>query len=519
MDKDTWPQFMRLALNIAYRIAEGEFHEGEKLQGRSTLSSHYRVSPETVRKALSLLADMGIVSTKEGSGTTVISVQKAKEYLGTIRVQQEQRELFSQLQTLFKEYTATGQRLVEVGNRLIAASSVPLPSEQALPNYEIEVPDNSDKIGMSIGDLRFWQCTGATIVAIRRGQNVIISPGPYVELQAKDIIVYVGPLECKKAVEQLLGGGQTDNTLYNIQQQIIMAVHAKELFVVAKCLNAKLGDITGITSMTKGMTNISYMFTCKGEQYTLRIPGEGTSSVINRQNEADVYHAISGYGLCDDPIYLNPQNGLKVTKFLNHVRNCDPFSESDIRQSMDLLRKFHSLHLKVNHRFDLFGNINVYERSWDGQPSVYDDYDQTKKNIFSLKPYIDNHKGEEFLTHIDAVPDNFLFYEHEGKIDLQLTDWEYAGMQDPHVDIAMFSIYSGYDKAHIDHLINLYFQNGCDPETRIKIYCYVAVAGLLWSNWAEYKGTLGIDYTEYGKIQYQYAKRFYIIAKEEIERL
>ncbi len=37
-------------------------------------------------------------------------------------------------------------------------------------------------IGKSIGELKFWQSTGGTIVAIRRGQTVILSPGPYAEL-------------------------------------------------------------------------------------------------------------------------------------------------------------------------------------------------------------------------------------------------------------------------------------------------------------------------------------------------
>lgn len=65
------------------------------------------------------------------------------------------------------------------------------------------------------------------------------------------------------------------------------------------------------------------------------------------------------------------------------------------------------------------------------------------------------------LTHIDAVPDNFLFYPSAdgGQEQLQLTDWEYSGMQDPHVDIAMFCIYSLYNKEKCDRLIDIYFQN------------------------------------------------------------
>ena len=129
---------------------------------------------------------------------------------------------------------------------------------------------------------------------------------------------------------------------------------------------------------------------------------------------------------------------------------------------------------------------------WEGSPSVYKDYRKTKANVLSLRPFIDGLKKGWCLTHIDAVPDNFLFYTPDGttKEQLQLIDWEYSGMQDPHVDIAMFCIYSLYSKRQCDRLIDIYFDGACDKTTRTKIYCYIAVCGLLWSNWCEYKRKL-----------------------------
>jgi thiamine kinase-like enzyme len=121
------------------------------------------------------------------------------------------------------------------------------------------------------------------------------------------------------------------------------------------------------------------------------------------------------------------------------------------------------------------------------------------------------------LPHIDAVADNFLFYDDGSDREaLQLTDWEYAGMQDPHVDLAMFCIYSLYSKAECDHLIDLYFEGACDEKTRAKIYCYISVCGLLWSNWCEYKRNLGIEFGEYSLRQYRYAKDYYRRAVELI---
>ena len=51
---------------------------------------------------------------------------------------------------------------------------------------------------------------------------------------------------------------------------------------------------------------------------------------------------------------------------------------------------------------------------------------------------------------------------------------------------------------------------------RIKIYCYIAICGLLWSNWCEYKRMCGVEFGEYPAKQYQYAKEYFDIVKSEI---
>ena len=88
-------------------------------------------------------------------------------------------------------------------------------------------------------------------------------------------------------------------------------------------------------------------------------------------------------------------------------------------------------------------------------------------------------------------------------------------MQDVHVDIAMFAIYAMYDRKQIDRLINAYFPEGIEESVKFKIYCYIAVCGLLWSNWCEYKRMCGVEFGEYSIKQYRYAKEFYRIVEKE----
>ncbi len=289
---------------------------------------------------------------------------------------------------------------------------------------------------------------------------------------------------------------------------------------IADALHCSPREIVDIEVLKKGMTNRSFLFTVKGDKYIMRIPGEGTDQLIDRAHEAEVFHTIKGTGLCDDPVFIEPKSGYKITKYLENIRVCDPLDQDDLQRCMEVLRRFHEMDLKVGHTFDLFGQIDFYESLWNGHPSVFKDYEKTKADVFSLQDYIAQCDKQWCLTHIDAVYDNFLFYQKEdGTEGLQLTDWEYAGMQDPHVDIAMFCIYSLYDRSQIDDLIDIYFDGACSTADRAKIYCYIAACGLLWSNWCEFKRQLGVEFSEYSLRQYRYAKDYYKYASQLIGQL
>lgn len=305
------------------------------------------------------------------------------------------------------------------------------------------------------------------------------------------------------------------NTYEQLRELDEESSHLKSdaISIIAKMLNASPAEIVDITVLKKGMTNRSFLFTCRGKKYIMRIPGEGTDQLINRREEAQVYQVIKDRGICDDIAYINPDNGYKITEFLEGSRVCDADNVDDLKLCMKKLREFHGMNLVVDHEFDIFGQIDFYESLWDGAPSIYRDYKKTKEHVLELKEYIDKHVERKCLTHIDAVPDNFLFTA-DG--DIRLIDWEYAGMQDPHVDIAMFCIYSLYNKRQVDRLISIYFDGKCSREIKIKIYCYIAACGLLWSNWCEYKRSLGVEFGEYSLRQYRYAKDYYKIVMDEM---
>lgn len=367
----------------------------------------------------------------------------------------------------------------ETGNKMIGISYI-------LNDDAGELKNNLCKMSeRKAYDQSFWE------TALFDGCRMIIAPK---EVNADDVFEI-------NTYEQLR---ELDSNSDQLQSEII--------HLIAAVLSCDEQEITEIESLKKGMTNRSFRFRCRGKYYIMRVPGEGTAKMINRQQEYEVYRQLQGKGISDPVVYMSPENGYKITEFIQEARSCNAEDFQDVKKCMQYLRRFHELNLKVNHEFNLYEQIEYYETLWNGEASVYRDYRETKANIYKLKNYIDKQPRQIALTHIDAVSDNFLIKGDK----VFLIDWEYAGMQDVHVDIAMFAIYAMYDREKIDCLIQAYFPEGVDEMIRIKIYCYIAICGLLWSNWCEYKRMCGVEFGEYSIKQYRYAKEFYRIVKKEL---
>ena len=284
--------------------------------------------------------------------------------------------------------------------------------------------------------------------------------------------------------------------------------------IIENALRVDKTEIHNIHTLKKGMTNRSFSFECNNKRYIMRIPGRGTDKLIDRKEEYDVYQQVRDKPYTENILYLNPINGYKLSEFLEDTRNSDANNWDDVTKCMNLLRKFHQENYQVYHEFDIWKQIDFYE-SLRKESSAYKDFMMTKENVMKLKPFIRDNIKQWSLCHIDANADNFLI-DQNGEI--YLIDWEYAGMQDPDLDIAMYAIYAGYDRKQFDKLIDIYYQNNCDEVTRYKIYAYAAVGGLLWSNWCEYKQSLGLDFGAYSIAQYRYAKEYSKLVLDYLEK-
>ena len=288
-------------------------------------------------------------------------------------------------------------------------------------------------------------------------------------------------------------------------------LNVEALKVVMEVFNCELDDIKDITMLKMGISNRSFKFSCKDEQYIMRIPGRDAST--NREEEYAAYQVVAPTHLCDPLVYIHPTNGLKISKFIENARNPDPQNMEDVRRCIACLRKLHDKRLQVDHVFNIYEMLETYETLWNGAQPAYKDYAQTKAKILELKEFIDEQPKVWGLTHIDPHLDNFILTDNE----IYLVDWEYAAMQDVHLDIVSLPFVGNYDKDMVDKLIDIYFEDKCEPAVRAKIYCYMSTLALVWTAWCESVRLRGIEVGEYALIQYRYAKDYYKYAKEGIE--
>jgi len=279
--------------------------------------------------------------------------------------------------------------------------------------------------------------------------------------------------------------------------------------LVAEVFQVPEADIHDIRCLKSGMTNKSFLFQVDGRHYICRIPGPGTELLINRRQEEAVYKAIAPLDMSEHVIYMNGRTGYKISEYYEGARNASATDWVDMEDCMGLVRKLHEAGITVGHDFDIRERIDFYERLCTAHGgTLFEDYDEVREKMDRLMDWLDELalRRPRVLSHIDSNVDNFLFLP-DGSV--RLIDWEYAGMCDPLIDVAMCAIYSYYKEEELERLIRIYLQREATWEERMIIYSYVALGGFLWSLWAVYKSAVGDEFGEYTLIMYRYAKTYY----------
>ena len=191
MQRAQIPTYERIAIDLANRIYDGKFKVGEKIHGRSTLASEYKVSPETVRRAIKILEDVEIVQSTKGSGIVISSRENAYKYIHRFSNLASIKDLEKEINSLITERDKIDDQLSDT-IRKIMDYSTKLRHTNLLAPIEVEVIPGCIHIGKTISEVKFWQNTGGTVIGMKRKGELIISPGPYALILEGDVLLIIG---------------------------------------------------------------------------------------------------------------------------------------------------------------------------------------------------------------------------------------------------------------------------------------------------------------------------------------
>lgn len=262
---------------------------------------------------------------------------------------------------------------------------------------------------------------------------------------------------------------------------------AQDIFKVRELISQVLGsnDYEKIERMG-GLTNHTYhIWLENGEEYVVRIPGEGTEELIARKDEKISTELACNLDIDARLLYFG-DDGSKVTEYIKDAvtMSGETMNETEhIQQVADIFKKLHTSGVNTGVQFEVFDMAASYEKIINEYSvSLFDDYLDVKNQVMIIKQEIDaTCDTTRVPCHNDSLCENWVV----GNGRMYLIDWEYAGMNDGMWDLADVSIEAAYDREHDAMLLKDYF--GKEPDSKIwkhflasKIY-----VDFLWTLWAK----------------------------------
>lgn len=235
-----------------------------------------------------------------------------------------------------------------------------------------------------------------------------------------------------------------------------------------------------------GLTNHTYKVTMtNGDEYVVRIPGEGTEEMIVRKDEMVSTKLACDLGVDAQMLYFG-DDGSKVTEFIKNAETmsaetiCAP---ERIKQVAEIFKKMHTSGADTKVPFEVFEMADSYEKIInDNNVMMYDDYAEIKAEVMRIKAEIDGSiEIKKVPCHNDPLCENWVV----GDGRMYLIDWEYAGMNDGMWDLADVSIEASFNDECDKMMLTEYLGRAPEAIDEKHFLASKIYVDYLWTLWAK----------------------------------
>lgn len=253
-------------------------------------------------------------------------------------------------------------------------------------------------------------------------------------------------------------------------------------------------DIVDFRTVSEGMTNTSFVFRIDGQDYIYRHPGDGTEKIINRRNEKKSLIIAKKIGVDPTYIYMDVNEGWKISKFIPSFREPDYKSFEDSKLIIPVLQRLHKADIKVDYGMKPWDDACAMEKLIkDKDPHCFEQYEGLKEKVGKLYKATIGDGVEKCFCHGDTYKPNWMI-EPDGHVIL--IDWEYSGYSDPGIDVGYYIVDAMYDFDDAEKFIKLYLGDSYTEKRDFHFTAFVAIIAYYWFVWAMYRESCGANMGE-----------------------
>lgn len=232
-----------------------------------------------------------------------------------------------------------------------------------------------------------------------------------------------------------------------------------------------------------GLTNRNYKVALEGEQFVLRIPGEGTGEYINRRHEAVAARVAAEAGVNAELLFFDEADGLMLTRFVDGAATMTGERFNDfgaVARAARAFRRMHDCGKSFATQFELFQKMDEYlDYLHKKDARIPEGYADVQEEAGAVRSALNARPAPLRPCHCDPLAENFLDTGER----IFIIDWEYAGNNDPMWDLGDVSVEAGFGPDQDVALMEAYFA-GKPPAAQVgRIVMYKAMCDLLWTLW------------------------------------
>ena len=304
--------------------------------------------------------------------------------------------------------------------------------------------------------------------------------------------------------------------LRSFDEDFVTNIDSSILSNIEDKLHCKQGEISNVTPIAEGLTNLSFSFNVGDERYVYRHPGVATEGLLDRAVEEEVEKIAYKLGLDKTFIHLDPQTGWKLSRFIETTEHFDYGNPKHVQRAMEAIHKLHDSGISVSSSFDLHEKTNeIKEKMGRSAHLQFSDFEELDQRAFRLNKLAHDNGARQVLCHNDFYDPNILVCNDE----LSLIDWEYSGMSDYASDLGTFICCSDYTFDEAKQVLKEYFGRDLTPVELAHCVAYVSLASYYWFVWALLKEIKGEGVGQYLYLWYRYAKKYGERAEKLFESL